>query len=534
MAFRRLTSGLILVVAFFGSDTRRVLAQDTITERPGQIRLRDDDGAAHASVPDARTTALRFRDAGNFIAAVQLLRELLAQNPNDGEVARLLAQTLYWLKDIAGARTVYEAALVRHPEDTTVRLQYARMLAETGQRSLARTLLAPLSEASGTRSEAATLLGTMAYWEGDLTTATRFFTEALQANPLQAEAQRQLQAIRATTAPWIRVSSGLRHDDQPLDRVGVGFEAGWFATPVLPVTVRVEPMQYRLPTATTQRLWSAEIAVADFIPAAHLETEFAGGVIQRSGSADATDWQGRAVLGVRLTHNLTLRGRAERAPYLYTTSSLDTPVMTQTGTALLQWSDGRGWLGETAYQQQRYPDANTVRMTYAWLLAPLVLRENGAEAQAGYAFGSGNADQSRFVLANATQPYAPSDPRFSTAGQYVPYYTPDHLVTHSVIAALAVRPSSTVTLRLNGAIPVHATDNAPVLFVSGAQVQRTTYPRSFSPWNARTSLEIALPDGLTVAANGEWGRTAFYSWATADVQLTYRFIRLAPRPAHGP
>jgi hypothetical protein len=53
-----------------------------------------------------------------------------------GEPARLLAQTLYWLKDIVGARAVYETALRRHPEDSTLRLQYGRMLAETG---IART-----------------------------------------------------------------------------------------------------------------------------------------------------------------------------------------------------------------------------------------------------------------------------------------------------------------------------------------------------------------------------------------------------------
>lgn len=484
--------------------------------------------AAQAQAGNVLIEAQRLRDAGNFVAAAQLLRIQLARHPDDGEAERLLAQTLYWMKDVEGARVVYEAALVRHPQDTTLRLQYARMLAETGQRSRARALLAPLTEASATRSEADTLLGTIAYWEGDLTTAERLFTEALQANPTQTDARRQLHAIQTMTAPWVRVSSGLRHDDQPLDRIGVGIEAGWFATPVLPVSVRVEPMEYRLPTGTTRRLWSAEVAIANFFPAARLETEVAGGVLQRSGGVDVSDWQGRAVVGVRLTPNLTLRGRVERAPYLYTLSSLDTPVMTQTAAALLHWSDGRGWLGEAAHEQQRFPDANVITTTYAWLLAPLVYRDRGAEIQTGYAFATGNADQSRFVLASAAQPYPPSDPRFDTAGQYVPYYTPAHLVTHSAIAAVALRPSSTITLRLSGAYPIRATDDAPRFVVSGAQVQPTTYARTFSPWNARTSLEIALRDGLTITASGELGRTPFYSWATADVHMTYRFTRGTP------
>jgi hypothetical protein len=270
------------------------------------------------------------------------------------------------------------------------------------------------------------------------------------------------------------------------------------------------------------------VAVADYFPAARLETEVAGGVIQRSQGVDAWDWQGRAVVGVRLMPDLTLRGRVERAPYLYTTSSLNTPVMTHTATVLVHWSHARGWLGEAAYQQQRYPDANTLTSTYAWLLAPVVYRDRGPELQLGYAFATGNADQNRFVLANATQPYLPGDPRFSTVGQYVPYYTPSHLVTHSAIAAVALHPSSTITLRLSGAAPLRATDDAPVFVVSGTQVQRTTNPRSFAPWYARSSLEVALRDGLTVSATGELGRNAFYSWATADVHMTYRFTRVSP------
>lgn len=485
---------------------------------------------SQAQAGNALIEAQRLRDAGSFVAAARLLRIQLGQHPDDGEAARLLAQTLYWMKDVEGARVVYEAALVRHPKDTTLRLQYARMLAETGQRSRARALLAPLTEASATRSEADTLLGTIAYWEGDLTTAERLFTEALQANPTQTDARRQLHAIQTMSAPWLRVSAGLRHDDQPLDRIGVGVEAGWFVTPILPVSVRVEPMEYQLPTGTTRRLWSTEVAIANFFPAARLETEVAGGVLHRSEGVDAPAWQGRVVVGVRLTPDLALRGRIERAPYLYTTSSLDTPVMTQTAAALVHWNNPRGWLGEAAYQQQRFPDANSVVTTYAWLLAPLVHRDRGAEIQAGYAFATGNADQSRFVLANATQPYPPSDPRFSTAGQYVPYFTPSHLVSHSAIAAVALRPSSTITLRLGGAYPVRATDDAPRFVVSGTQVQLATYARTFSPWNARTSLEIALRDGLTIAATGELGRTPFYSWATADVQMTYRFTRgILPR-----
>ncbi len=482
---------------------------------------------AQASVEQATpqgavARAQQLRDNGQLAAAAEILRAQLSAHPDDGEAARLLAQTLYWLKDTAAARVVYEAALVRHPEDTTARLEYGRMLVETGQGARARQVLSPLEQVPATQSEAKTLLGSLAYWQGDLSSAKRLFEEALRANPEQKDASRQLLEIAALTASWVRLSSGLRHDDQPLDSVTGGLEAKWFATPLASITVHATPSGYFPSNATSQNLWAADVSVANYAPAARLETEFGAGVLHRSFGTDALDWQGHARVGVRVVPALTIAVRAQRAPYLYTTASLVTPVMTQAAAALVQLNDPRGWLGEAAYERQRYPDANSVRTAYAWLLAPLVHR-GGNEFQVGYAFASDDADQSRFVLANPTQRYLPADPRFDLTGRYVPYYTPDNLVSHSAIFALALRASPAATFRLGGSAAFHATDQQPGYFVTGGQVRFGSSLRTFTPWNAHTSVDIALGGALTLGVSAEFGRTAFYKWATAGIALTHRF-----------
>jgi cytochrome c-type biogenesis protein CcmH/NrfG len=118
------------------------------------------DAAAQApAVRDAE----RFRTEGDLNAAVNVLRDHLTRQPNDGEAARLLAQTLYWQHDIAGAERAYEEALRRHPEDSTLRLQYGRMLVETRAWNRARVLLTPLIQQPATHIDATMLLGTMAY-----------------------------------------------------------------------------------------------------------------------------------------------------------------------------------------------------------------------------------------------------------------------------------------------------------------------------------------------------------------------------------
>ncbi len=490
--------------------------------------------AVHAQARDAISEAQRFRDAGNLTAAAQLLRIQVARNPDDGEARRLLAQTLYWLKDLAGARAVYDSALVRHPEDTTLRLQYARMLAETGNRARARALLTPLLDIAATRADAATLLGSLAYWEGDVTTARDLFVEALATNPAQEEARRQLREILASTAPWVSVSGVVWHDDQPLDHLALGLEAGWFATPLTKVIGRGQPARYRIDDST-HTIGIAEVAVANYAPSARLETELVVGGVRHAqgGNGNALDWTGRAALGVRLPQHVTLRARVERTPYLYTTASLDTPVMVQTAAGLFHWDDPRGWLGEAAYQEQHYPDDNATRTAYGWLLAPVV-HQSGGTLQTGYAFAASHADASRFVLASPTQPFPPTDPRFSTAGRYVPYYTPSHLVTHSAIASLTLGSARGATFHVNGSFAVRATDAAPFFAVSGGELLRGTNARTFSPWSARASLAIPLHGDLTLEPTGEIGRTAFYSWATATLQVTYHFTDASTRRAGTP
>lgn len=486
--------------------------------------------AALTAQTDVIREAQQLRDARDFVAAVRVLQAHLRTRPGDGEAARLLAQTLYWMHDVAGARAVYEASIERHPADHRLRLDYGRMLAETGDAAGARVLVTPLRDVASTQADASTLLGTLAYWEGDLIAAKRLFTEALRINPAQADASRQLREIRLAAAPWIRISPELRHDDQPLDRRTVGIEAGWFPTPLTPVRVRVQPGGYRSGDLT-QTIWTTEAEVRHFAPAPRLETELAVGVLQRTIDGDrSSEWTGRGVLGVRLRRHVTVRARFERVPYLYTIASLTTLVLTDVAAGELHWNDPRGWLGQAAVQRQQYPDDNMVRTVYAWVLAP-ILRGRDVDLQGGYAFGMDDADENRFVLSDRTQPYPPTDPRFTTEGRYDPYYTPQRLVRHSAIAAVTGRLSAGTTLRLGGSYGVRATEDAPVLLAAPGGVQRVFAQRAFSPWDLRASVDVAAGNGLTIGLNAETGRGSYYQWSKAGVHITYHFTAAGRRAA---
>jgi hypothetical protein len=466
--------------------------------------------------------ARRLRDSGRFDDAVKVLDAHLREHPDDVEAERLRAQTLYWLKEVAGAEAAYASSLARHPEHEGLRLDYARMLAETGRFEEAAALLD--SPRDGRRSaEAAALLGTIHYWRGDLAGAKRLFEAALRQDPAHQEAARQLREIRAGSAPWLRIEPRLWHDDQPIDTAGVTVEAGWFFTPLTSVAVRSRPVRYS--TESAQTFWLNEVELSTVAPLARLETRLGAGAFR--GTGDSYEWTGQATVGIRAGGGVTLRGRLDRSPYTSTLASVDEPIMTTTAAASLH-VDRRGWLGEAAIRRDAYPDENAVRSAYAWLLAPIAVGARG-RLQAGYAIAAADANEDRFALARPQQPYPPADPRFDFSGVYRPYFTPARQLTHSALAVVTAGSSSGPVLKVGGSYGFRAREDASAFQASGAQVISVIARRDYTPWTARASLEVPASRFVSFSFGGEAGRTAYYRWATAQLALTFRFIPATDR-----
>ena len=447
-------------------------------------------GAGQESPADPVRAAVERRNAGDLTGAVQLLRHRLDEAPSDAQAIRLLAQTLYWLKQFDHARSMYDTALTRHPDNVAIRLEYARMLADLGEVAAARVVLTPLS---GSPSP---------------------------------EARDLLRELALATAPWLRVGFEAAHDDQPLNRLSPSFEAGVFLTPGWTLAVGGRSDSYRSGDSLSRSAQSGEVRLKGYLAVTRLEIELSGGGFHRSFGGSSGDWTARVQGGFRLPGHLTIGGRAERKPYHYTTASLTIPIMVRELTALAALDDHSGWLGEAALSRMRYPDGNIVTSGYAWLMGPM-LNTRTATFSVGYSFSAQNARESRFVLANPSQAPPPGSAGFDLTGRYVPYYTPDHVVAHSVIGSLVLHSGARTTISANGGWAFSAHEHAPEFTVSGAPpaVQAGTVRRSFTPWNARLAIGRTLATGWSVHAHAEHGRTAFYAASTAGVEMVFRFPR---------
>lgn len=479
---------------------------------------------------DPVLAAIELRNAGDLAGAVRLLRIRLSEQPEDSEAIRLLAQTLYWLKEFDHARSVYDTALRRHRNNVDIRLDYARMLVEVGDRKHARLLLAPLLDYEAARARALTLIGTLDYWDGRLTAAAGRFRAAIEADAGSTEARRQWREIAMISAPWVRIGFEAAHDDQPIDRLTPSVQAGVFLTPLWSLELTGRSDAHRSGDTLSQTVRSGAASLKGYAPRLRLETELSGGLLHRSFGTSRGDWTGRLQGRIRLPGHLTIGARAERKPYFHTIASLTLPVSVRELTALVGLDDPSGWLGEAALAKSRFPDGNSMTSGYAWLLAP-ILRRGGNAVSLGYGFSAQDTRESRFVLAGSSQPTPPGGPGFDLSGRYVPYYTPDDVVIHSAIGNMTLRPGRGTTISGHGAWPVSAHEIAAAFTNSGPPptAQEGTFRRSFTPWDVRLSIAQALAPGWSVHASGEHHRTAFYTASTGAIAIEYRFSAAAVR-----
>jgi len=482
---------------------------------------------------DTIAEARRLRDANDFAGAAALMRPYVESHPDDSGSARFAALMAYWSKDQAGANAVYARAIADHPRDADLRLEYSRFLVETGNASRARVVLDPFVTTDSVSfslqqvARARTLLGTADYWRGDFTGARNEFCAALALDSSVTDARRQLLEIETATAPWVRVSTDVWDDDQPLRYATFNAEGGWFINPLTPLGVRARSSVYDV-DGTSEAMLAAEASFTSYFPSTHLDLVAGAGVVDRS-FGEPLDWTARITLGARLPRTVILEAKYARTPYTNTVRSLDSEVMVQTLEANVRWGSTRKWNGQLGARHEIYPDDNSVSSGFGWILAPISSRE-AASLHIGYGFTAQSAAESRF-LPQGDVNVRPGEPPAMVPGEYNPYYTPNNLRVHSALANASVRPTSQLRIEAGGRYALSAQEDAPVLYAvatpPSATVERTFYERSFKPWSARGSIDWNATRAVRISLGGEHGREAYYQYTSGRIELTYTFVAAA-------
>ncbi len=147
---------------------------------------------------EALRSARESSERKDFDRAARTLRSSLRDDPENKDLASLLARVLAWSRHFDESFAVYRDLLARHPDDAFDRAGYARALAWSGRSGAAipefRRSIAQDSTDLETRIGYARALS----WDGDLAGASAEFLHVIDANPGDGDAWLGL----ATVARW--------------------------------------------------------------------------------------------------------------------------------------------------------------------------------------------------------------------------------------------------------------------------------------------------------------------------------------------
>lgn len=462
-------------------------------------------GSLLAQTPPEIEAAQALQEAGEYAAAADALRPYLQRFPGDSGTRWLFGRLLHWAGAHREARTAYETVLTGTPNDPWLNLEYAEVLVALGELGRARSVLSAVTD-----------------W-----------------GPSQAaaEAARGLRDIGFLTRPWTSLGLGVLDDNQPYRRYEGKLEAGFFLHPLWTLSAGGNPRVLDPgDNRTAGNAWgqlSGSIPALGLSLSARVGGSFQGGgtpqgklVLQSSGSA----FIGKGEIGLKLPGDLTLTAAAERSRYLWTAASVDSLVMVNTIEAKLGRADAPGWAGEAVVQRGTYDDNNHVSTAYAWVLAPVV----PSRLRLGYSISRAEADETRWV---EVRHGGSLDLGATIPGRYAPYFTPNQEMVHSALAELSAQ-AGVLSLKLHGTVGFHATEQAPVIIVTGLEPDPPPlataeigtlffYERSFTPWRGTLNATLPVSDALTLTGTLEAWETAYYEVKQFGLGMTYR---LPPSP----
>lgn len=386
------------------------------------------------------------------------------------------ANELAWAKDFAAAEALYRQILAKQPESDAAKLGLARVVMWQGRYSEAIRLFAQLDSVDALEGRATAL-----YWSGDLRGAAHGFREVLERDANRELARTSLAEIASTASPSQRVSIEGTTDDQPLDFLRSEVAATFFSDPQTRWTATVGAWRGtgRLGAGGTAGRVPALRGSGEYASVSN-ETTWRG--LTAAGSLGVFTWPDgvRRPIGSASVRYRQVTASVVRRPELATAASLRThPASTTTS---IRWDYSRNVIAAAEVSHRRYFDGNEGSGAYAYAIVPL--RRDAWTFWSGASVATRDTDESRFT----------------EAGVYDPYWTPDHLVEARAVFALERR-----------FLKVHADAGT-------ARDRGLTY----HPWRAGLTANVDLARGFRIEAGIERSSTIDYRSTSFHASLVRR------------
>jgi tetratricopeptide (TPR) repeat protein len=457
----------------------------------------------------------KFDEANNLLT-------LYTSHHTDVNAFRLQAQVLFWMKKFDEATVVYEKTLNLFPDVAAVKLDYGSMMYQLNKFSKARQLLKEYLIFDSTHQATNKMLAYIDLWTGHIAAAKKKAALLERRHPGNADADYILQQIADYTAPYIKLQGAAYTDDQPLQRQSFEPEAGVYRSWLFAPFIKASLYNFD----ADQMYKTSWIEAGNKISLASSKTDlaFSAGYFQASNYNGEMSWKAKLVQ--KISPSFSLDAVTQKKPYQYTLASIMNPFMYQVAELGLNFDRKSRWLGRAAYQNQSFGDSNSVFTVYAWLLAPLLHKDNFS-LKAGYAFSYADAEANTFKPKQTTA--IPPIQNTPINGVYAPYFTPSKQTVHSLLASLEITFSKRISFSSNLNVGVYANAYQPSYFVDrnglGPYFINKRYDNySYTPVTFSAELKTNLSQSFIINTVYNYNSLIFFKSHFINLQIKYLFL----------
>ncbi len=469
-------------------------------------------------------TAKEIRNTGDFKKAIALLKDYHQLNPDDLNGAWLYAETLYWNRQYKLSYNIYKTTLEKHPENYSLKLDYAIALLGTGELNKSLPLLIDCYEVDNKNTTTLFSLAQLYYWQHDFKKSKQKLHEIFLITPDDVNAVNLAKQIFKDESFILNSKIDISHDDQPLSTITPAIEGSKYFDTYTTLFFKVNKPVFIEKNNTLSATW-VRIGNTALINSIGLKIDADAGLLHfPDKGGNKITWD--ILAEKKLNRNFKLFANIEQKPYFYTLKSLSQSILYKNIDVSIMWNNPNKWNGKASFIISAFDDDNHINTYSAWIMSkPLKL--NKFNFKFGYGFNFSSSKENNFA---AEQPlsYILNNYKEQIKGIYNPYFTPYKQNVHSLIATVGYVPSYLMGFEIKFSAGVLSSAQNPYLYVdydnnNEIKIFKDYYDRNFTP------IEIGFNAYYNFSANKSlkfaytYNKNNFYSRHDFSVGLIYYF-----------
>lgn len=479
--------------------------------------------SAQAQVKDTLAYARELAYSNKFAEAEDILTHY-NRNETDVYGLWLQAQNAYWMGDPPKAIALYRKAYQMAPDLADLKLDYARILFNTGNLKEAKSILEDYESFQPAHPETQVMLGYLDLWSGKPGRARARVEKVLQESGENDLVNPLLKDIRILTAPYVTTGFNAFTDDQPLEfneyKVGAGkYFSGLFA-PFINAGTRefsVSGLDLQSYYVEAGNKFSAGIYGPEVI--------LSVGLFKPDASKENTEVTGTLGVSQKIYNHFSLELTAARRPYQFTVASIRDPLMQTSAAAALSYNNIDRLIGKAAYERQFFPDDNVLTNAYIYALGAIV-NKPVFHLDLGYSLSYSNSEENTFRPVEEISNLAGYSSQIP--GIYDPYFSPQNQVVNSLLVSARIVPARFLTIKARGNYGFYAKADNPSLFATrnpgnNMRIEKFYSPLEYTPLELVGELEFNISEGFSLSTNYQFSRLFFYELHQVGLMAKYNF-----------